>query len=434
MKHRRAVYPLTVLLSLATVLAIFAAGWVLASPAVADPGLPVSKETVRAFYAGINLTIRSGDTTGLESVVDEHVITHGSLAAIAPDRAGLARYLLSLHATNPNLELEVADIAATGSRAMVTVTLSGGNVSDFLGNAVVGSAQWGTIDAIRVDNHKVVELWSDASGLALLSPLGHAGVTFETETERNAALDRLSIPGKEVIVAPPRSEFRWLQIETGEVVIASHADHSTSLIPPQSNGTPGPEIESTKLQPGDLIGLPVRNRIELKNMGSETATALVLGISSLGPNTVGMDPAYPQGQPSTTGESDLPKWWTGSRPSRLEPAPSTSLASNVSLPFSLGAVSIDVGRAAFTSNASLSEFGQTAVSMLLVESGTLDVVSEGQIMVSTADVTSSGFAGRLKADSVGVLNPNAHASLHNPWDSPVFVTVFSIRPVDASTH
>src|SRR4029078_11621808 len=131
------------------------------------------------------------------------------------------------------------------------------------------------------------------------------------------------------------------------------------------------------------------------------------------PNTATMDPAYSQGQPSTVGEIGSPTWWTGNRPSTFEPVPTKMLASNLILPFPRGELSIDTGRAALTPNTSLTDFGQKGVVLLLVESGVLDVVSEEQLTMSTGGADSSGHAGRLKVDSVGVLNSNAHASLHN---------------------
>ncbi|MFL5761890.1 MAG: hypothetical protein ACJ789_19495 [Thermomicrobiales bacterium] len=431
MHRRQAVYPITILLSIATAIGIFAAGWVVANPTVADPGPPISRDTVQAFYAGINQTIRTGDATALGAVVDDHVVTHGPLASFAPDRAGLTRYLLSLHATNPAIELKVTDFTATDNRAMVSVSVAGADDGTFLGNALTGLTPWGDFDAIRVNNHKVVELWSDATGLIFFEPLAHSLFALKTDVvHQYVALDRLSIPWETTFVAPGSFELRFIQVVAGTVTVEAHDDYSTRLGPASSIESSAPDIGRRPMAPGDLIGIPSHGRIELENTGRDTATVLVLGISRRDPKPVVLDPACPQGKSSSAGETAPSKWWTVDRRLGLKPAPSISLATNVIVTIAGGNLEIDAGRAAFTPNAALSDFSQGGVSLLLVNSGTLDVVTAEQLAIANQGVTTACRPGRLGTDSVGVVSSNAHVSLHNPADGEVILTVFTIHSVD----
>jgi hypothetical protein len=63
MPRHRAFIPLITLLALATAVALFGAGWVIAEPAVADPDTAETESTVRAFYAAANQTIHTGDSS-----------------------------------------------------------------------------------------------------------------------------------------------------------------------------------------------------------------------------------------------------------------------------------------------------------------------------------------------------------------------------------
>jgi hypothetical protein len=434
MQRSRAVYPLTILLTLATVVGIFAAGWVLANPAVADPGPAASKESVRAFYAAVNQTIRFGDPTALEGTVDEHVVTHGSLASIAPDRAGLIRYLMSLHATSPHVELKVGEITTTGSRAMVSISPIGANEGAFLGSPLAGNAPWGGVDAVRINNHRVVELWSDASGLALLESLARAQVTIVIPSDRIVSLDRLSILEDTTIVAPGSSDLRWLHVENGDVAVEAHGDHAVPLDPSQSMSSASTNVARTVLHPGDLIGIPTRARTEVRNVGKQSASVLVFTIALPQSDSASMDPAYPQAQPSTVGETGLPKWWTGERPATMEPAPFTSLVGELTMTLPAGQLVLATGRATLTPKASLSDFELPGSSILVVNAGTLDVVSDGELVISNNSSKMNRSAGRLEGKTVGMLGQNARANLHNPESNPLVVTIFAILPASALTN
>lgn len=431
MYSRRAVYPLTIVLTLATVVGVFAAGWVLANPAVADPGPVASGETIRAFYAGINQTIRTGDSTALESAVAEHVVTHGPLASLAPDRAGLTRYLLSLHATSPHVELTAGEITTSGNRAMVNVSVTGANDGAFLGSPLAGLSPWSEVDAVRIDNHRVVELWTTGTGLALLEPLARAKLALDPARDYLVGLDRLSIPEDTSIVAPGTAELRWLHVEAGNVSVEGQKDQAVSLIATPAMESTGADVARTLVRPGELLGMPAGSRITVHNVGHESASVLVLSISSRPTNGSSLDPAYPQGQPSTVGETDLPKWWTGDRPITMMPVSATSLASSISLSIPVAQLEIATGQATLGPNASIADFDVPGSSLLVVNSGTLDVVSEEGPMTSRQDASKDQSAGRLDDESAGALIPHAHVDLHNPAAQPAAVTIFSLLPARA---
>jgi SnoaL-like polyketide cyclase len=433
MQRSRAVYPLTILLTLATVVGIFAAGWVVANPAIADPEPAFSEETVRAFYAGINQTIQFGDSTAFESAVADHVVIHGPLASIAPDLAGLTRYLISLHATSPHVVLDVGEITTSGNRAMVSVSLTGANEGAFLGSPLNGMIPWGEVDAVRISNRRVVEFWSDATGFALLEPLAQAQLTIAFPAERIVSLARLSIPEGTSISAPGSSELRWLHVEAGDVAVEAHDDHSMSLVASPSIGPDSRDLARTLMHTGDLIGIPTRSRAEVHNVGRQTASVLELAISMPETNLPRIDLAYPQGQPSTTGVF-MPNWWTGEDLTSLDLAFGNSLIGGIKISLPAKQIVIATGQATLAPKATLSDLDLPGTSVLFVNSGVLDVISAEQAVFSYPGATRFQSAGRLDEESVGMLSHDAHANLHNPGPNPLVVTIFAILSASALTN
>jgi hypothetical protein len=161
---------------------------------------------------------------------------------------------------------------------------------------------------------------------------------------------------------------------------------------------------------------------------------LVLTIALPQSNSASMDPAYAHAQPSTVGETGLPKWWTDERPATMEPAPATSLVGGLTMTLPTGELLIATGRATFTPKASLSDFELPGPSCLVVNAGALDVVSDGELVISKNSSKMYRSAGRLEGETVGILRDNARANLHNPGTQPVVATFFAILPATALTN
>src|SRR5262245_30363117 len=297
---------LFMLLSLATAVGLFASGWVLSNPTVADPRPAAAEVVVQSFYAAINQTIRTGETSALNATIDEHAEMHGSLAAIAPGREGLARYLLSLHASNPGLELRVKATAITGSRAVVDVDVVGADGGSFLGGSLPQSAQWGAADGLRIGNGHVLEFWSEESGIALLETLAVSPSTFAQVLPRNITLDRLTLEPMGSFVAAGKEEARWLIGESGNLTVISTTTRFDLI-----RARIALEPDRRNLKPGQLLPLPAWSKTEVRNTGKQTGTLLVLkiGVPDL---SMASSSSHYLAIPPTPGDDSLPGWWGGS--------------------------------------------------------------------------------------------------------------------------
>jgi SnoaL-like domain len=419
---------LTTLLTVATAVALFASGWIMATPAVADPRPDTTAAVVRDFYAAVNATIRTGDTAALESAMDEHVITHGPLATIAPDRAGLIHYLSSLHENDPYLALDVTEISMTGDRAVVDVRVLGAAEGAFLGSSLRDVPLWSTVDAFRIGNRRVLEFWSDATGLALLESQTSVPVAFERPLDRQLTLDHVTIAPEEKLIAAGQAELRWLLAET------DHISVTTTPNPEEDWATPtaAPSSHETRLHAGELLALPMWSRTEVRNTEVEPASLLVLTVAEP-PEEVPYYEQNPQSAVTASGAiSGWPIWRTGLS-LRQGGATITTLTGNYTTAIPEDQTVLAVARVTLAPGAVLTGIALTGPCLLAVDSGTLDLFASGepaQIYQGKPDYLD---AGTLAAETGALLPIGAIANLHNPGVDPTVVTLIAILPANAMT-
>jgi hypothetical protein len=395
MARHRAIYPLTTILTITT------------------------EEVVRDFYAAVNLGIRTGDTTSLDNIVFEDVGIHGGPATIAPDRAGLARYVNSLHATSPELELSVVDIVSAGDRSLVDIAIEGADEGFFLGNSMSDISLWGEIDAVRVSNRRIVEYWSGANGMALFEPLAQSSFT-ETNSDRTFALDRLTILPGESFVAEGTDESRWLYLESGQLTISTtHMDWVPSVWSLE------PDLAEKLLYVDDFHSVPTWSRTELRNEGSEIANLLVLTVGLSTMATPRIDPAHPKGQSTTHPGQELPSWWPGVQKRIDGEAMVKSLAGNLMTTISVGEWNLTFARATLAPG--------SVYSVSEVEGMHLMTVNDGSLVLSTIirDGDNARGMNHLDAGEGAVLHPGTDTSLSNTDAEPVVITIIAILPAEA---
>lgn len=414
MLRRRAIYPVTTLLTVATAVALFFAGWVLATPAVADPGASATEQAVRAFYAAVNQTIRTGDAYAFDGLVDQHVIVHGPLASLAPDRAGLAQFIVSLHATNPQLEVRVDEVTASSTRAVVVLTVQNGEQGTFLGSPLPDLEPWGAVDALLVNHHRVLELWTDATGIEVLGPSAQIPVAARAAARQVVTLDRMTFDPGGSFTGTGKDEARWLIGEQSGVTVTSTSTQTAS--PSQTPPTSG----SVPLGPGQLLALPTWGQAELRNDRRTKASLLVLTVA-----------APLAGSASTHGtESGMQNWWAHVA---FQGVLIESLTGIVRSDVPTTNPVLAVAHATLAPGAELADFRLAGLCLVVVETGVLDLVAPSAATLTADGTGQVRYAGRLDAGNAALLAQTSPADLRNRGADVVDVTVIAILPAAALT-
>jgi quercetin dioxygenase-like cupin family protein len=440
MLRRTALNLVTTLLVVAAVVSLLGAGWKLANPAAADPGPSTTEQVVRAYYAAANLAIHTGDRAALDEVVAPDVVVHGPLAMLAPDGAGLTRYLASLHATSPKLKLTVGEVVITGDHALVNLIVQGEVQRTFLGSPLKGVAPWGAVDALRVRDGLVSEYWSSGTGLELLEPLAHTTFHALMPLERTVTLDRLTIPPGASFAAANADEARWLFVETSAVTVTMDRLESTKALVLGSSGKTvalaAGRNEPQKPDPAgsdDFFPLPVWSTVTIHNVGDESATLLVLAAGSPGGiGNVQVDPAGHGGKTPAATDLGWPGWGIGAPRISESGALLASLIGSVDTTFPDKQTVITIGRMTLAPGSTVATHA-AGQDLLLVDSGTLDFVTDGTTARIYQGASSNVSVGTAGPGASVILPEGAVASLSNLGDSPVVLTVVAIVPARAIT-
>lgn len=110
----------------------------------------------RAFYAGIDTVLRSGDTSALEAVVAADFVDHPAAGARVPGRDALIRELAGWRASFTDLQATTENMVVDGDRAAALVVVRGTRRIGFpvppLGQEPV---TWQTIEILRIAEGRV---------------------------------------------------------------------------------------------------------------------------------------------------------------------------------------------------------------------------------------------------------------------------------------
>jgi predicted ester cyclase len=424
--RRILVWPLALLIALATGAAVGQAVDLAASPVPATFSGEATVEVVRAFYDAANSVIQTGDVSALDTVVAPDFVDHTGFPGLSPDRDGLGRYLAALHGVSPDTRLTSDDVFADGDRAMARVAGDGPTGAAFLGIAVGGRVTvWSDADVFRVANRRVVERWGGPAATVAFDRLGRGSIGTSLPSNAGLALERIVLPPGGQIQGPAQ-ESRLVEVETGNLTVAVDTTSigSADVLSPDPNAT---SDGSRRLEPGSgatlatggLIALPVSTSYLLSNAGPESSTLLV---ASFFPAD---DPkrAAPPSDPSLP--SDAGPW-----PSNLDVQPLAGGSVTNLPPVS---VTAGIGRMILAPGAWLSALTTTGPLLGVVESGTLDfAMSDGTVWVRTGSNGASRdrAAGSLQAGDGALLPPDATFSLRNSGDAPAVVLVVAITPND----
>jgi predicted SnoaL-like aldol condensation-catalyzing enzyme len=431
-------YLLTILLSVAIVTGAFGSGWL--SRAAADPGPVDTEQVVREFYAAVNETIRTGNPAALDEIVAADIVAHSKLATVAPDHAGLVRYLTSLHATFPHLALTATDVVVTGDRAIADVVIEDGADGMFLGGTLRGGEPWGETDAFRVTDHRIAEIWSGAQETVLLESGATAPYDVLDPPERTVTLDRLTISVGASYVASGAEEQRWLFVEASTVTAASIRRERTTTIVLGSTGEaeqlqagPTEQRRPAVLEEGDLVALPIWSKTDIRNVGSKSASVLVLAAGSPFPlGGMQPDPAGHGGQTPAEAVDGWPGWWGGALRFSESGAMLSSLTGTVKTTLPERHTVVAIGQVTLAPGTAFS-VQIAGPHLVVVNSGMLDLISEGEPALIYQGSSAELNVGALGPGAGALLRTGSVAHLLNRGDEPVIATIIALVPLYALT-
>lgn len=436
--RRAASHLLTSLVVVTVIASLLGAGWMLASYAKADTSSASTEQAVRAFYDGVNGTIRSGNTEMLESVVAPDLIVHGPLGSLAQHQEGFTRYLASLHGTSPHLKVTVTEVVVSGDKALVNLTVQGDDNRVFLGSQLNGVAPWSSLDGIRVRNGQVSEFWSGGTGLDMLETLAQAPLSLLSGAQASITLDRLALPPGGSYAAASEFEKRWLFVESGSVAVVTalrEGQQETGLSSPISPEPPdggGGEIRTpATAEAGEFFSLLVWSKTEIHNTGASPANLLVFAAGT--PNPFGngrVDPAGHSGQVPSAADLSWPGWGVSAPRMSETGATLTALTGNVQPELPAERSVIAVGSLTLAPGTDLVT-QPSGPQLLTVDTGQLDIVSEGSPAWIYDGAGSDLAVASLQAGGGAMLAKDAVVGLRNLGAEPVTITLFAIVPGSA---
>jgi hypothetical protein len=239
---RRALLPpLTILLAVATAVALVGAAIALPVPPLVVVERPHDAGLVRRFYAAANTLLASGDAAPIEDLVAVDVVEHPQRLGQAAGRDGLVASLRSLRASAPGLRL-IVDGVYEGDAGIVTAVThaAGANDGSFLGLPVPPDlASWGSLEVVRVADGRIAEHWSGRAEAARFEGLlavsvhdlgGQEPLPAEASRATAADDDRVDLAIEDVTLTPGA---RWplpadggrrvLVVEAGELALLTGA-------------------------------------------------------------------------------------------------------------------------------------------------------------------------------------------------------------------
>ena len=114
-----------------------------------------------------------GDLAVVDELVAPDVVHHSAFPGQAPGLQGMKDSIVLLRDAVPDLNLEPDDVIADGDKVMVRFKISGTNAGSLFGMAPTGKTfEMDEYFVARVQDGKIVEIWSQQDRLSMLQQLG----------------------------------------------------------------------------------------------------------------------------------------------------------------------------------------------------------------------------------------------------------------------
>ena len=433
--RRSSVLLLTLILALATALALLAAGSALGDAQLPAPTRSEQRSVVFRFYDAVNLALRTGDGSGLAEAVADDLVTHDAFG-VGQDRRWLEHRLAELRAADPSAQLVVEDLVVEGDRAAVRVRAQGGRDATFLGMPVDPQpAAWAPIDLLRVADGKVAERWAVGDAGVLLRPVLRAELDARAADAASLGLARFTVAPGAVASGATNPTPVLFAVEAGalRVRVEGPAPPTPASAPATGRAGWADQPAGRVLRPGDALVVPAGARFELGNDGQTPAVALAAALTAalVRPGAV-LHAAWPPG----AGREGLAGWPPGVTVRTLATGPVMSLPP--------GPLAVAVGRLTVAPGTALPPHAARGVELLAVESGRLGLAATAPSAVFDRGHAStpspggtegiapdgSGSEAELTRAAAAALYGGAVASLRAIGADPLVVWVVTVTPAE----
>ena len=416
--RRSVLFAATIALSLATAGGMFVAAIVLTPPPLPAPTTD-GAEVVHRFYDAINAVLRTGDPAALDSVVAPHFTMRGAFVAVSPDRAGLARQLVTTSDVAPDLQLEIEELAVAGDRALAHLARTSGASAPFLGIPFATTPIfWGRFDALRIHGGQVVELWSGEESIPLLEPLWQARLDPLLNPNHAMMFRRLSAEAGQPWTWPSTYQSRVLYVEVGTITVEVDPTSPAPAVifaPGDGHGQGRlvPPGTRTRVRPGEALAMSPVVRYRLHGDGS---------LPDLRAYEVAF-PRYISTSLSVAGPAAPPAERTVRRP-KLPLRKLLAEATSTGLPHA-GLV-VSFGRITLRPGSPLALGAAPGPVLLTVEAGTLEIDTRQADPTSMTTTFVPGEATIIPVDEI--------VTLQAIGTEPVVVFAVTIVPAHAGTR
>lgn len=283
---RALLFPLTMLLLIATAIAMLASAMILpmsGAPALSEP---VGTDVVARFYAAVNETIATGNPAALRLVVNPSFADENPLPGVSPGRDGLEAYLATLHDADPGLRLEPRVIFA-GSRQVVAQVMVAHSAIVATQPAMLGEQQavWSPVEVLRVADGVVIGRWGHTDGLAFARPLAAAALDLQAPAPHIIGLARVTQAPGTRWDAPRVTGPRILLLQQGVLDVQAIPGPAVATAPgivssavASNAGRVGPPLRTT-IGAGQAWQAPPGALTSTTNTGSAEAHLLVVSFT-----------------------------------------------------------------------------------------------------------------------------------------------------------
>lgn len=261
--------------------------------------LPPSRSTIagaEAFYAAINETLESGNSTSLAGMLADDFVERGSIDPEANDSSALIERMASLHATFPLMRVEPVEIHSVGDFAVAMLEVTGSAQGMLAGIPVEAGDLLQGLEMLRIVEGKVVERWpagerdvSFAGQRTIPIPrpgtsqlLLRAGLerwTLSPYTSKTLFLDSATL----LIVTSDGLDLRLEPQVVPDVPLSAETRARAKIYAENSSTDPMPipESDHVSLAPGQIVVLPEKFRVTLRNAADQAAPLYAVTIAQL---------------------------------------------------------------------------------------------------------------------------------------------------------